>query len=486
MRKGLGIILLLCSMVGCAAAGAGIPARPDELGMGEIEFDIPDPVRWVLPNGLTVHYLHDAELPLVSGMLIYPGGSLWDPATQSGLASITGSLMREGSVQGISPENLDKRLDNLAAAIESNFLDEYGSVKFSSLSADFDEVFELFARVVQQPAFDGSRLNLLKMLATEGINRRRDDPGTMATMAFMRVVYGPDTPYSRAPSVASIKSIDLDSVQRFHRRFVRPDRAHLALRGAVPLEKIRRAVETHFGSWAPSGEQHEIPTVNTPARPGVYVLEREFNQATVIAGHLGPPRLTPDQHAISVYNRIFGQGGFGTILLSEIRTKLGLVYSIYGGLMPGAVSGVYEIDLQTRNEAVVEAVRKVLELVKETGETAPTRERLNEAKLGATRSFVFRFDSSSAIVVRRALMEFLGYPPDFDDNYIERINEVGAAEVLAVAQRWVRPEDLAIVVVGGIPAQQLADAFGGELEVYRLAFGTEPHILDRVTPADAK
>ena len=46
---------------------------------------------------------------------------------------------------------------------------------------------------------------------------------------------------------------------------------------------------------------------------------------------LGTDRRNPDYYAIEVFNEVLG-GGFSSRLVQDIRTKLGLAYSVGGGI----------------------------------------------------------------------------------------------------------------------------------------------------------
>ena len=213
-RVHLFLIGLIAMLAGCS----GIANSPEKLGFGDISFSIPQAEEWQLPNGLKVYYYFNDELPQMRGRLYLPGGSLFNDSGITGLAAATGSQMREGGVPGLLPDQLDKRLDDLAASIESAFGDEYGTVSFFSLSEDFDEVFSLFGQVVREPVFNAQRLGLWKMLAAERIRRRRDKPKTMAAMAFADLVYGDESAYSKTTTFESVRFIGVSRISELQLR----------------------------------------------------------------------------------------------------------------------------------------------------------------------------------------------------------------------------------------------------------------------------
>jgi zinc protease len=467
---------------GAPRTDAGIPNRPDALGLDEVKFSLPTVERWVLENGLVVMYKFDDELPKVSGSLYFPGGKYFEPIELAGLASVTGAQLREGGIPGYPPEKLDRTLDHLAASIESGYDSEFGSVGFACLAEDFEQVFSLVGKVAREPQFDEKRLQLWKKLAIDGIRRRRDDPQTMAWMAASQLIYGKNTAFSHFISEDSVRRITRNDMRAFAKKFIRPNGAILAVSGAVPIDRLKSAIEKTFGSWARvSDVLPELPALKTPPVPGIYVLQRDFDQSTVYMGHLGPPRLTPDIYEMSIYNRVLGSAGFGSRLFDEIRTQLGLAYDVEGGLSPAPVAGTFQIYLGTRTEGVVPAIKKALEITRDTLANLPDRQLFDDSKAAVERSFVFRFNGTSAVVQRAAMQEFLKYPSDYDATYLNHIASVSPEMVRQVGKRWVRPDDLVIVIVGKTTPEKIAESFRDQQRpVFRLGFDTEPEVAGKV------
>lgn len=458
---------------------ASLPKMPQDVRVEPLRFNPELPDGITLSNGLVVYYGYDSSLPLMSGELYFRGGSLFE--SQPGLASAAGSQMREGALEDIAPDSLDSKLDSLGASIETSFGQEYGSAGFSCLAEDVDEVFALFSRIVREPAYDAKRLALWKHMATESIRRRGDQPSTMAELSFQKLVYGEDSAYNRIPTESDIQSIEREDLQKFHARFLRPNGSRLALSGSLPPKKAMELVRKYFGNWkAVSEPLPELPQLKPSAQPGVYILKRPLNQATIIMGHQGPPRHTKDRYAMTVYNQVFGWSGFSSVLFQEIRTKMGLAYSVYGGLMPGERAGTFRVGMATRSDEAPRAVTRVWELIDESRERPYSEQQSQEAVTGITKSFVFKFKTPASRAERAALLAMLGYPPLYDKNYLSQIYSVSVDEVGEVPRRWVHPEKMITVIVGNVDAEDLLKTIGEETPVFELEFDTEPRIGERV------
>lgn len=462
----------LAHLAGCASLG-GSSFSDQERAAEVAAFKPVQPERWTLPNGLTVLYLRDDELPLVSGKLFIRGGSLWATDMPTGSVSAMGDQMRQGGAGQLSADALDMEVEKLAAGVSSTMSQEFGAVAFSSLSSDFDRVFSIFSDVVLKPRFEPERLALWKGQSLESIRRRKDDPSTVASVAFLQLIYG-NSPYGRIAVERDVEAITRAGLLSLHQRLVRPDGAILVVTGRIDRKHVEKAVQQHFGSWRARGTSLSAPPlVNFKPQPGVYFITLPFSQATVQMGQLGIPRLTPDYPQIEIFNEVFGSSGFGSRLMARVRTELGLSYGIYGAISPAVVKGTNSIFLQTKAESVAPAIEASLGVLAGLQDAPASKQELQEKKSAIRNSYVFNFDSPEEIAGRQARLELLKYPADYDQTYLPKIEAVSAQEVSEVArQRW-DPAQFVLVVVGNEQAyQSLAQQMkqgGGHLSLFELS-----------------
>jgi predicted Zn-dependent peptidase len=82
-----------------------------------------------------------------------------------------------------------------------------------------------------------------------------------------------------------------------------------------------------------------------------------------------------------------------------------------------------------------------------------TEDELTETQRAIESAFVFRFDSPQKIASRRAVMRLLGYPDQYDNNYIGGIQRLKPDEIRDVAARRWNIDGLNILVVGNREAR---------------------------------
>lgn len=419
-------------------------------------FDVPEPQRVELSNGLVVFLIEDHELPLVNARALVGGGSVFEPAEQVGLASITGTTMRTGGTAAMSADSLNAFLEGLGASIEAGFGELTGSASMSTLAENVDAVLPVFADVLRRPAFAEDQVSLAKAQAKSGISRRNDDPTAIAVRELYELIYGSDAPYARAPEYYTVDAISRDDVAAFHERFFVPNNVMLGIWGDFDADAMAEKLEAAFGDWAPQPgwTAPTPPAVDADRTYGVGLVPKEdVTQAAVLMGHVGEvTRAHPDYPSLLILNEVLS-GGFGSRLMSEVRTKLGLAYAVQGQYTAGYDRpGEFFALVLTKNESTVEAAQAVLAEIEKLKAAPPTDEEVRIAKDAYLNSFVFNFDTKGEVVNRLLTYDYYGYPQDYLLGLQEAVEAVTPADVHRVAQAYLHP-DVAKVLVVGNPAE---------------------------------
>jgi len=411
---------------------------------------IPDVPSFTLSNGMRIFLLEDHELPLVSGFALVRTGNLFDPNDKRGLAELTADVMRSGGTSKESGDALDEQLEDIAALVESNMGESSATVSFAGLKETSDKVLDIFKGVLTDPEFRQDKIDLIKAQSHSGISRRNDDAQGIAERELTNIVYGRDNSYGWMIEHEHIDRIMREDLQQFYHRYYFPKNIMLAMYGDFSTAEMRDKLEKLFGSW--NMEQPPVPpfpAVTAKPAPGVFYAEKtDVTQAFFSIGHLGGTLKDPDYPALEVASHILGSG-FSSRLMSQIRTKLGLAYSIGAGW--GAAydhPGIFRIAGSTKSATAEEAVAAARVELEKMRSAEVTEQELKTAKDSVLNSFVFFFDSPAKTLNRVMMYEYFGYPRDFLFEYQKKIAAVTRADVLRVAKDHMHPDELTIVVAG--------------------------------------
>ncbi len=439
-----------------AAAAVPVLAAGPAKSIGDLrypplpDFKIPQPERVVLANGMVVMLLEDHELPLVDAVALVHTGASLEPADKAGLAGLTGRMLRSGGTAKMKADQLDDYLDDKGASIESSIGEESGRVSLSALKEDFAAVFPVFADVLRHPGFDPAKLAVARNQAMAQVARQNDSPQQVLIREFRKTVYGADSPYARTPTFASLAHIERADLVAWHAQYFHPDGVVLGLVGDFRRDEALKMIEAAFGDW-PKGApmaKHEVPYRTTPA-PGVYFAEKnDVTQSNVAMGGLGILRSNPDYYAVDVMNYVLS-GSFASRLFSNVRSKKGLAYSVFGQVGDDwDHPGMTIFGLSTKTETTGAGIEALLVEARDMAARPPTDEEVEKGKQALLNSFVFRVDSKRGVLEEEMELEYHGYPLDWLAKYRAGIESVTAPQLRAAAVKYLHPDQFAIVVVG--------------------------------------
>lgn len=439
-------------MTALSASAADTLPRIQDLKFPTLrEVKIPEVTTFRLPNGMRVYMLENHELPLVSGTALVRTGNLFDPPDKVGLAGITGSVLRTGGTKAHTGDQLDNTLESMAASVEAGIGESSGSVSFSALKENTDQVLAIFKEVLTTPEFRQDRLDLAKTQTKSGISRRNDDADSVSDREFESIVYGRNNPYGWEMQYEHIDNIKREDLQAFYNRYFFPDNIMLAISGDFNTADMRQKLEKLFADWTIKGQAvPPFPQVQRQANAaGVYEgTKTDVTQTFFNMGHLGGVFRDKDYPALSVMSDILS-GDFSGRLFVNVRTRKGLAYSIGGGWHASYDHpGVLRLGGSTKSQSTVDAIKAVREEVDKIRAAEVTDQELQTAKSAVLNSFVFNFDQPRKVLTRYVTYEYFGYPKDFIFQYQKGVEATTRADVLRVAKEYIKPDQFVIVAVG--------------------------------------
>ena len=444
------IHFLCCCLTLLVAAGCSLPAKavdPRTLTFAPLKFSIPKADRAVLDNGVVVYLMEDHELPLVNMTAYVRTGSIFEPADKLGLAGITGSVIRSGGTETLTPEKLDAELEFMASGVESGIGNEMGTMSLTTLTRNLDRTLELFIDVMRHPAFREDRVTLARNRTIEGLRRQNDDPKGVANREFTRAVYA-GHPLGRVPTIETVKNITRDDLVAFHRQFYGPANIMLAVSGDFRKEELLAALNRLMAGW--ESPKSPRPAIAQPAmnKPGVLFARKEVNQSVIRMGLMGIDKSNPDLYALRVMDYILG-GGFTSRLTNEIRSNQGLAYNADSHMDVGRLfPGTFMAETETKSESTGRAIALMRSIMTGMTSAPVTDQELQQARDSLINSFMFGFTKTDMIVNQHTRLEFFGYPAGYLENYRDNIAKVNKDDVLRVAKKYLRPEAMVLMVVG--------------------------------------
>lgn len=415
------------------------------------ELRVPTWTKSTLANGAELIVSEKHDLPLVSFTITFLGGaSQFEPPERTGLASLTASMMSEGT-KTRDGEALSNALQLLGTTVSTSVSGESGSMSFLSSTGKFASTLDILADMLLNSTFPAEALERLRAQRLVALTQARAQPGAIASRVFPRVVYGQTHPYGRVTSEESFKAITRDHIVAFHSQYFQPGRALVTVVGDVAADSVKSTIEKALAAWPKAGTK---PTFSyQPMTEGqkttIFLVDRPgAAQSTVAIGLPGPPRSTPDYYAIEVMNTMLG-GMFQSRLNANIREEKGYSYGVFSGFAfgkgPGAFRTGGDIVGGKTDAALVEFMKELRGIV---GARPVTDEELQTAKDSLIQQLPATFASVGGISGGITTLWTQGLPDDYYQQYSKAVAAVTKDDVLRVAKRYVDIDHLAIVIVG--------------------------------------
>jgi zinc protease len=428
--------------------------HPDMLEFEELKYQPPRPnaYRHTLKCGATAYVAQATELPTFELTVLVRSGSIYEPREKAGLADMSGYLMRNGGVEGMTAKELDERIALLAGVISVNVGETRGSARLFCLSKDIDEGLELLKKVLRTPVFDQEALDRYRADVLSEMEQRNASTRAIESREWEFLMYGdhPCTNRHRRTE-QSVNSITREDLISFHEKHFFPKNCTLAASGDFKTDEILAKLDNVFAGW-PDQELSlpPIPDRIPDPKPGVYMIKKEdVNQSRIQLGHIGVKRDIPDQYALMVMNDILGGGGFTSRITRRVRSDEGLAYSTGSAFeRPVEYPGTFRAWFQTKHATAAFGTGLIVDEINRIRSERCEEEIVENSKAGLISDLVNPFSTKNRIVNTFAEDEYTGRPDEYWQDYTNNIEAVTPDDVLAVAQKYLHPDKLVFLVIG--------------------------------------
>ncbi|MDD4356347.1 MAG: pitrilysin family protein [Smithellaceae bacterium] len=441
------MMFLHCGIFPSRSMSAQPFPMPDNIKYPRLEFRLQQAERVDLKNGMILFYLQDSELPLVSISALVRTGSMYDPPGKEGLAELTAYLMRTGGTEKFSSDEIDERLDALAASPSLSMSLDSASVTFSFLKDDLDACLDLLAQIIRKPAFEEKKIQLALSLKNEELRRTSDNPQKLAFREFNRLLY-PDDPRGRYMTTGSLENIRRDDLIDFHRSYFFPSNTMIAVTGDISKEEAVKKIMQYFGRWGQV--RHAVNPAPPPKKttPGVFYIHKQLTQSTVVSGEFTVSKNDPDYYPFSVLDFIVGSGGFRSRIFSAVRNHEGLAYSAGSFYRARSSYGIFGTYAFTKTTTTLQSLYLINDILRNTAAGSIKPDELEWAKKSILNNFIFSFELPHQIAVQQMLVEYEKLPADYLISYRKKIEAVTGKDVKRVAATYLNEKRRLMLILG--------------------------------------
>ena len=439
---------IILTALACALIALVVPP-PALVAAGS---ELPTPEKIVLGNGLTVYFLRNPDLPLVSFRMVIRGaGSAFEPAEAEGVANLVAALMTKGTAK-MGAEAVAEALDFMGASLFVSATEEYAQVSGDGLAGQFPRLMEIASDCLTGPAFKDDEFAKERAQRIDGLKAAKDNPGAAVRYYFQKAYFGGHPMGHLASGTErSLGSMTVQAVKDFYKSRYRPDRAIAAVVGDVDAAALKSLLEKTLGLWrSPAGAAPSdvIPPLPKPnGRKLLLVDKPDATQAYFVLGAPGyamGDKVTPQA---AIMNTLWG-GRFTSWLNTELRIKRGLTYGASSTFRTWLAGGIFSASSYTKNDKIGEMLDITFGLLAKAAKEGFSTEEVESARNYVQGQFppTLETNASKAGAYVRLAFYKLGF--DYYDKYMTAIGQVSVADAKAAAAALLPRNNYVLVVVG--------------------------------------
>ncbi|MES2698475.1 MAG: pitrilysin family protein, partial [Pseudomonadota bacterium] len=449
---------------GVTAARTG-PAReiPSPGAIPELRFPAAETAR--LANGVAVTLVQRTSVPTVTVALTLDAGSVADGVDEAGRHQLMVDMLSEGTITR-DAMTIVREQEELGASISAGSGVDSSTVLLSSLTSNLPQTLDLMADIALNPAFRDEDFARVQTQRLAEIAEEQTTPASLAGRAMGRVLYGTRNPYALANTIGVddvVARLTPTDLRAEHAEWFRPDLASITVVGDIAMDRLLPLLNARFGNWAARNSAAPVKNLAAPVpapRARLVVVDRPNSpQSVVVVGHLLPLTGTqPGQEPLELANEVIGNG-FLSRLNNDLRETRGWTYGVRSAISSRVGQQAFTVSTSVQADRTGDSIRVILDQLAAFPAARPVDEtELQRVTDGNIRGLPNRFETNGQVLSALLANELLGRPDDYQTQLPAIYGAIDAATIDQAAARYMRPDSMAVVVVGdrSVIDQQLA------------------------------
>jgi zinc protease len=403
--------------------------------------------RFILDNGFTVILKQDRSAPVAAIQVWVKTGSANETEEEAGITHLIEHMIFKGTPARSTGE--------IARTIEAagGHINAYTSfdrtVYYVEIpSAEFDTGLDVLLDAVQHSLFDAEELKREKEVVLEEYRRSLDIPERQLEWDMMALCFQRH-PYRR-PIIGyekTIRSFDRKAILAYMDKWYTPRNMVLTAVGDFDTKEALKSIKALVRDFP----QRTGKAPNRPEEPPQTELRKIIKKAPVqqvylnLAWHI--PELThEDMYPLNILEIILGQGK-SSRLYTRLKMDANLVTSVGAGAYALADPGLFSLDATLSPDELDPALKAVGHEISRMTVEPVSEAELTQAKTISEADFVFDMEDMSGQAQTLGFFQTMTGDMYHADHYLNHIKKVTRADVLRVAQEYLRPENLSVGIM---------------------------------------
>ena len=399
-----------------------------------------------LDSGMHVVLQENHSAPVVALQVWVNAGSADDPGSRSGMAHVLEHMVFKGTRKRAEGQ-IAREIENSGGSI--NAWTSYDQTVFHVVIASrfFGRGLDILADAMQNSRIDEDDLKRELQVIHEEIRLGDDSPGKAVAREMFATAYRKH-PYRRPVigRAGSVSRLTKQHVESFSRKWYPPSNMTLVVVGDINAGKALRQIRRLFG-----GSSTPRPAKIRTPEPGqrrmrVSVLHRPTQEAYITMAFHIPDLIHPHTPVLDLATVILGEGE-SSRLVRRLKNERQVVTHIYAYAYTPRDPGLFIVGATVLPKNIERAVEAMAAEVFALGGEEVTTDELRRAMTIVESEAVFQKETVQGQARKLGFYQTVAGDVAFEQEYNRRIAGATPAELRQVVSRYIKRENLSVVVM---------------------------------------
>lgn len=409
------------------------------------QIDVTQATKSVAANGTPIYTVLCPDYEVVRLSFVFAAGSTTQrhPFT----ASATANMLAEGS-ERFTSQQIAERLDYYGSYFDVNIDRDHTYITFCTLSKFFQPTSEVIEQVLLHPTFPEEEITTYCQKRRQQLAIERRKVQTIAREIFAQAMFGTHHPYGISYPEQEYDTLRREHLLEHYRRRYTASNCIVVCSGNITDAIAQRITE--IAEQLPQGSSDEsfiIPPFEST--PHVCHQHDGAVQSSIRMGRMLFTRNHPDFIPMQVLSTVLG-GYFGSRLMQNLRERNGFTYGVFSAMVNFQQAGYLAIATQVGTQVTAEAQRQILLEIERLRTEKIADEELALVKNIMAGEMMRILDGPFGIADVTTENILCGFDNSRIEYNLQRIRQTTPDELLALAQKYLREEDLVSVIVGDL------------------------------------
>ncbi|GAT76672.1 M16 family peptidase [Ehrlichia ruminantium] len=400
-------------------------------------------------NNVSYLYVEHHNLPIISLTLAFKkAGYAYDTPDKQGLAYFTSQILKEGS-QNSSGIDFIKQLESKGIELTFNIDQDNFYITVKTLSENLEYALSLLSDCLLYPTNDDEIFDRVKDEQITQIKSLYSAPNFIAESELFNAIFE-GHPYSNRDygTISTVSNINEEDVQSYIKSSFDKNQIVISAAGDINPTKLSNLLDKYLLSKLPSGNNNNtISDTTINKKNHLLYVARDIPQSVIMFAIDGVPYNNKDYYAADLFNTILGGLSLNSILMIELRDKLGLTYHTSTKLDNMDHSNILKGVLYTDSTTVTKCMsvfKETIENIKNNGIDEMT---FSNAKSSIINSFVLSLLNNDNVADTLLSMQLYNLDTNYINQHSSYYEAITLDEVNRIAKK-ILSNDFVIIEVG--------------------------------------